>query len=197
MAASARHSGQRMIRAAAAAVAALLAAALCGCPESVNPVADPSRAAPDPALFGVWHGTFDGDDMYLHVGPGERGMTRAVQVEHKKKGNIETAQFAAYPTRIGKLDLLNVRQTDGVADFRGYLFFRYQLKGAKLTLWMLSLKAVREDIKAGKLAGKAAGGEYGETLITASSEDLARYLQEGDAARLFDHPLVFRRMARR
>lgn len=168
---------------------------LSGCPESVQPLSDPAGAAHDPALFGVWHGSFDGDEMYLHAGPGERGMTRAVQIEHKKKGGIDTTQYAAFPTRLGKLGLLNVRRTDDGADFRGYMLFRYEVKGRKLTLWMLSLKAVREDIKAGKLAGRAEGGEYGETLITASSEALGKYVQEGDAKRLFDHPLVFRRLA--
>lgn len=168
---------------------------LTGCPESVQPLSDPSRASPDPALLGVWHGTFDGDEMYLHAGPGERGMIRAIQVEHKKKGGIETARYAAFPTRLGKLGMLNVRSLDESADYRGYLLFRYEIKGRRLTLWMLSLKAAREDIKAGRLAGKAEGGEFGDTLITASSPELAAYVEKGDPKRLFGPPLVFRRIA--
>lgn len=170
---------------------------LAACPESVQPLSDPSRAAPDPALLGVWHGTFDGDEMYLHAGPGERGMIRTIQVEHKKKGGIETARYAAFPTKVGKLDMLNVRSLDESADYRGYLLFKYEVKGARLTLWMLSLKAARDDIKAGRLTGKAEGGEFGDTLITASSAELAAYLEKGDPKRLFDHPLAFRRIARR
>lgn len=173
-----------------------LCAGLVGCPESVNPLSEPSSAAPDPALFGAWHGRFDGDEMYLHAGPGERGMTRVVQVEHKKKGDIETARYAAFPTRVGRLQLLSVRRIDDGADYRGYLLFRYEQKGATLRLWMLSMKTVRDDIAAGKLRGKAGEGAYSETLITASGEELAKYLQEGDAARLFAEPLTFRRIAK-
>ena len=184
-----------MIRRLATAAALGLCALLCGCPESVHPLSDPATAAPDPALFGVWHGSFDGDEMYLHAGPGDHGMTRAIQVEHKKKGDVATARYAAFPSRLGKMSLLNVRNPDEGADFRGYLLFRYEVKGPRLTLWMLSMKAAREDIKAGKLAGKAEGGEYGDTLITASSAALRAYLKEGDPKRLFDKPLAFRRVA--
>lgn len=186
-----------MLRPLAMATVLALAALLAACPESVNPLSDPARAAPDPALFGVWHGSFDGDEMYLHAGPGERGMTRVVQVEHKKKGAIETAQYAAFPARVGKQGYLTVRRTDDEADFRGYWLFRYELKHDRLTLWMLSLKAAQEDIRAGKLAGRTGEGPYGETLITASSEALVQYLAQGEEKRLFDHPLAFQRVTRR
>lgn len=176
---------------------ALAALAICalmaGCPESVHPASDPAQATPDPVLYGVWRGTFEGDEVYVHVGPGERGMTKATMVTHEKKGALKTERYLAFPTRLGKLDLLNVRQVDEGGDLRGYVLFRYQASGRKLTLWMLSYGAVREDIKAGKLKGTAEDGPYGETLVTASSPELAAYLQESEQARLFDKALVFRR----
>lgn len=176
------------------AVSALLA----GCPESIHPVSDPARAAPDPALYGVWHGRFDGDEIYLHVGPAERGMTRAVMVEHKQKdGAIKVERYVAFPSQVGKLALLNVKAVDDPDRDRGYTLFRYQAEKKKLTLWMTSYAAVREDIKAGKLAGKAEDKPYGDTVITASGAELARYLQDGEPQRLFDKPLVFRRIAER
>jgi len=179
-------------------VAALALCALLGaCPESVNPISDPTTAAHDPALFGVWHGSFDGDEIYLHVGPGERGMTRAILVEHDKKGAIKTERYVAFPTQLGKLAMLNVRRVDEVDHDRGYTLFKYQADKRKLTLWMTAYAAVRDDIKAGKLKGKAEDEAYGETYISASGPELAAYLQEGEPARLFDKPLVFTRIAAR
>lgn len=182
-----------MNRIAAALAALAVCSLLAGCPESVHPASDPAQATPDPGLHGVWHGSFEGDEVYVHVGPGERGMTEATVVTHQKKGALKTERYLAFPTRLGKLDLLNVRQIDANGDLRGYVLFRYQASARKLTLWMLSYSAAREDIKAGKLKGKAEEGPYGDTLITASSPELAAYLQEGEQARLFDKPLVFRR----
>jgi len=171
-----------------------LGALLSACPESVHPIADPAAAVPDPALFGAWHGTFDEDEMYLHVGPADHGMTKAVTVEHKKKdGDIKVEHYLAFPTKLGKLGFLNVHPAGDVERERGYVLFRYAVEKKKLTLWMLSYAAARQDIKAGKLAGIAEDGPYGETRITASSEALAKYLQDSDPARLFDKPMVFRR----
>jgi hypothetical protein len=172
---------------------------LAGCPESIHPLGDPAKAAPDPALFGVWHGTFDGDEIYLHVGPADRGMTQAVMVEHREKdGAIKLERYVAFPTQLGKLAMLNVRRVDEPDTDRGYNLFRYQVDKKKLTLWMTAYAAAHDDIKAGKLAGKASDKPYGETLITASSEELAKYLLlETDPARLFDKPLAFRRAADR
>ena len=168
---------------------------LTACPESIHPISDPARAAPDPALLGVWHGTFDGDEVFLHVGSGEHGLTRAVLVEHKEKGGApKVERYAAFPTQVGKLAMLNVRRTDEPAAARGYSLMKYQVEKKKLTLWMTAYGAVREDIQAGKLAGRAEEGKFGETRITASSEELVQYLRESDEKRLFDKPLVFKRL---
>jgi hypothetical protein len=187
-------SPRRRLFAAVIALSTLLA----GCPESIHPISDAAQAAPDPALYGVWHGRFDGDEIYLHVGPAERGMTRAVMVEHKgKDGAIKIERYVAFPTQLGKLAMLNVKAVDDPDRDRGYTLFRYQAEKKKLTLWMTAYGAVREDIKAGRLAGKAEDKPYGDTVITASGEQLGKYLQESDPKRLFDKPLVFRRIAER
>ena len=186
-----------MMRSAVTSVMLALCVVLSGCPESVHPLSDPAAAAPDPALFGVWHGTFDGDEIYLHVGPGERGMTRATAVTHEKKGALKTERYVAFPTALKDLAMLNVRVLDGGDTPHGYTLFKYQADKRKLTLWMLSYAAVRDDIKAGKLKGKAEDGRFGETYISAPGPELVRYLLEGDQARLFDKPLVFKRIAAR
>jgi hypothetical protein len=182
-----------MIRMPATCAMLALCALLCGCPESVHPLSDPASAAPDPALFGAWRGSFDGDEVYLHVGPGERGMTQATMVEHDKKGGIKTERHVAFPTRLEGLAMLNVRAVGEGNSVRGYTLFKYEVASRKLTLWMLSYDAVRNDIRAGKLEGKAEDGVYGETYISASTEELAAYVLGGQA-RLFDKPLVFRRL---
>ena len=90
--------------------------------------------------------------------------------------------------------MLNVRRIDEPDADRGYSLMKYQVDKKKLTLWMTSFAAVRDDIKAGKLKGKAADGQFGDTRITASSAELAKYLQESDEKRLFDKPLPFKRL---
>jgi hypothetical protein len=167
---------------------------LAGCPESVHPVSDPAAAAHDPALFGVWHGIFDGEPMYLHVGPADHGMTRAVTVEHKRKnGEIKVEPYTAFPSRLEGLSMLNLRADDGL---RGYSLLKYEVGKKELTVWMTSVAVVREDIKAGKLKGIAEEGQLGETRITASSAELAAWLRAADQKRLFDKPLVFQRVPR-
>lgn len=175
-----------------------LTALLGGCPESIHPISDAARAEPDAALYGVWRGRFDGDTLYLHVGPGERGMTRAVTVEHKQKdGALKVEHYVAFPSQVGKLAMLNVKAVDDPERDHGYALFRYRLEGKKLTLWLTSYAAVREDIKSGKLAGRVEDRPYGDTVITASGEELAKYLAEADLKRLFDKPLLFERIAAR
>jgi len=181
-----------MIRVSAVCATLALCVLMCGCPESVHPLSDPAGAAPDAALFGVWHGSFDGDEIYLHVGPGERGMTKATMVEHDKRGGIKTERYVAFPTQLEGLVMLNVRAVGESDNERGYTLFKYEVASRKLTLWMLSYAAARDDIRAGKLKGKAEGGPYGETYISASSQELAAYVLGGQA-RVFDKPLVFRR----
>jgi len=186
------HRNDIMIRKSAACATLALSVLMCGCPESVHPISDPARAALDPALFGVWHGTFDGDEIYLHVGQGERGMTKATMVEHDKKGGIKTERYVAFPTQLDGLAMLNVRAVGEGDTVRGYTLIKYEVTSRKLTLWMLSYAAARDDIRAGKLRGKAEDGAYGETYISASSEELAAYVLAGKV-RVFDKPLVFRR----
>jgi hypothetical protein len=184
-----------MIRRCTAAGLLALSVLLAGCPESVHPVSDPATAVHDPELFGVWHGTFEDDThVYLHIGPAEHGMTRAVMIEHRENGRgIKIENYVAFPTRLPKLKLLNVRSLDDAS--RGYTIIRYKVEGDdEMTFWITSYPAVREDIKAGKLRGVAEAGQFGDTRITASSVELAAYLHGSDGDRLFDKPLEFERV---
>lgn len=183
-----------MIRNTAAATAILsLCTLLAACPESVHPISDPAAAAHDPALFGVWHSTFEDEEMYVHVGPAERGVTRAVTVEHKKKGGeVKVERYTAFPSRLEGLSMLNLRADDD--GTRGYSLLKYEVNKKKLTLWMTSVAAVREDIKAGKLKGIAEEGQFGDTRITAPSAEIAAWLLAADRKRLFDKPMEFRKV---
>lgn len=183
-----------MTRYLAASVVALCAL-LSGCPESVHPLSDPATAVHEQALFGVWHGRFDEDEMYLHVGPADHGMTKAITVEHKKKdGDVRVERYVAFPGTVGKLAVLNVHPAGDAERDRGYFFFRYAVEKKKLTLWLLSYAAARQDIRDGKLKGVAEEGPYGDTRITATTAELVKYFEQADVARLFDKPMEFRRV---
>jgi quercetin dioxygenase-like cupin family protein len=183
------HGGMRRQ---AVTVLLALCVLLGGCPESTHPASDPAAAAHDARLFGTWRGTFEGDEVYLHVAPAARGLTGAVMVERKQKGgDLKIERYAAFPSRAGSLTVLNVRPLDADSE-RGYSLFRYEVDADRLTLWMTSFNVVREDIRAGRLTGIAQPGQLGETRITASTAELSAWLGAADSKRLFDKPLAFR-----
>lgn len=171
---------------------------LSGCPESVHPLSDPAAAAQDPAVFGVWRGMEHGPDVWLHIGPLDRGMTAIVRVQHDLKRNeMQVARYTAFPTRIGKLNMANLEQLDRDDGLHSYFFARYQVTGAQLTLQMLSVDAVTRAVKGGGLAGRTDSRGIGEILVTAPGEALVRFLREGKVEDLFEKPMVYRRVGPR
>ena len=173
----------------------LICTLLSACLDSINPASDPAKAAVDPALLGAWRGTFDDDVVYLHVGWSDAlSRMQAVTVEHRKKdGALDVSEYTAFPSHLGKLDVLNVMQTSGKDRSDGYTLLKYRASGGKLTLWSMSEEALRADVKAGKVKGTVGSDTFGDVTITASTAEIAAYLQAADPARLFTNVLKFDR----
>jgi hypothetical protein len=163
----------------------------------VQPLSSPGKAVPDPQLYGVWVAHEEGENLvYLHVGADEEGMTKALWVEYGKDAAYKLSHYRAFPTRIDDMTLLNVISLDEHASAKGYNIVRYHIESDhSLSLALMSEDAVRQDIKDGKLKGKIKPGNYGDTLITASSSELRAYIKAADPSKLFGKPLKFERAA--
>jgi len=182
-----------MTRFAACTLLLALCALLGACPESMNPVSAVATARPDPRLFGTWSAIMEGDRVSLRVWSSEAGLTNALLTEHQEGGRTKSDLYEAFPSRVGDLEVVNVKELDG--KDHGWSVLKYEVSERELTLWMTDFDAVRGDIKAGKLKGIAEEGALGETRITASSAQLAAYLAAADPKRLFRKPLVFQKDA--
>ena len=170
-----------------------LSALLAGCPESVHPLSDPASAAPDPAVFGVWRSVGSGEETWLHIAPAARGMTSVVMITHGR-GGLEMHLYTVFPTRLGKLAMANLDSTDRSDGQHSYLFARYEVKGEKLTVRLLSVDAVNDAVKAGRLQGRTEHGAIGDVLITAPGEAIVRWLESGKPEALFGKPATYRRV---
>lgn len=165
-----------------------ICALLCACPELNNPVSDPAASSPDPALYGVWRSTqADGTVTYLHIGPGPQGM-QCLAVGHEGD-KVSVEQYDGFVSRIGRLELFNV-----ILGKDDYTLLRYEVSGPKLTLWILSDRAVNEDVRAGRIAGEARYEDSSSPRLTASTEELARYVELSDEQRVFEKLGEFRRV---
>lgn len=168
---------------------------LSGCLLSVQPLSNPAKAAPDPQLYGVWVAHDEGENLvYLHVGPGDKGMTKALWVEYGKDAAFKVSHYTAFPTQLENMTLLNVISLDDHPSTKGYDIMWYHIGGNRsLSLALMSEEVVRQDIRDGKLKGNIKPGKFSDTLITASSSELRAYIKAADPSKLFGKPLKFER----
>lgn len=168
---------------------------LSGCLVSLQPLSSPAEAAPDPQLYGVWVAHDAGENLvYLHVGPGEKGMTKAMWVEHGKDARIKVIEYSAFPSQLAGMTLLNVVSPADAMKPKGYDIMQYRIEdNHSLSLSLMSEAVVKQDIQDGKLKGKIKPGKFGDTIITASASELRAYIEAADKAKLFSTPLKFER----
>jgi hypothetical protein len=186
-----------------AAVVLAVAGALPTCepPKSHHPLTDPSKAKVDARLNGLWSEVRErgGDGMMLHFFPkGDTGWDIVLVGSDGEKG-VGLMVFDAFPSSIGGQRYFNLR----VKTFRGvyaehavvssdYMFAKYALgKGGALTLWIMDADPVEVAIKAGNLQGV---GEGTKTMILDTSEEIAKFVQAADSAKLFRQFGTFRKV---
>lgn len=171
----------------------LLAAlvALAGClPVSRNPLSDPDDAVADARLDGVWYGRSGKDTVYLHFVAGSGASRDVVEVDHEKTGDAHALIYTAFPSTLGKVRYLNIREKS--APDKPYYLARYQLTGSgTMTIWLMGESAAARAVKGKKIAGKIIMKDADsdkptrDITLMATTEELAAFVRKSDPEVLF------------
>jgi len=183
---------------------------LCSClPEATHPLSGEKQATPDVRLEGDWVSTGSSSNespVYVHFLQIDDHLMDVVYVEHNQSFKKGPTLWEAFPTKIGKLQVLNLRIAKGspAQDIHPghYLLMRYELTDpSTLKMWGPDDDAVGKAIRSGQLGGtiKKSGKESSfsddSILITASPEKLRAYLETHPAGDFFSsQPMVFKRI---
>lgn len=166
--------------------------AACGA-VSVHPLSDPEKAVNDQRLSGLWTAKIDNELVFAHFVNKDESTTEIVTVSSRENGNGDWTVFSMFPSRIGGESYMNVRLVihNGEAagdDEKSYGLVRYRIsKDGVLKVWRMSEKKLIEDIESGKLKGEVKKGSWvNDVIITAPTDQLARYVRNSDPKRLFD-----------
>jgi len=180
-------------------LAMALAAAACG-PTSQNPLSPPENARPDPSLQGVWAVQLSGETkqkqrVLVSVLSGG-AWVEAVSVTHDEDAegrapHLAVGRCEAFPTVLRGRTYLNARCSENdsleipaTAEFH---IVRYDVKRGTLWLRLMKDGPIRAAIRDGLLSAREEppGALYHEIHLTASSEQLARFVASADDAELF------------
>jgi len=173
-----------------------LCVASCDPAESLNPLSDPRKAKTDTRLAGVWKGTGDMEEIYLHMIAKGSSSMEVVVVSHDALGKFQMIPYEMFTTTLAGKHYMNLKNA-AQAKFdhnkirmklgKQYVFTRYEFsQGGNLHLWWMDEEPVAEAIGAGKLRGKVLEGEDGKhAIITASTKKLAKFVQKADHTKLF------------
>lgn len=180
---------------------AVLGVGLCACPPvtSKTPVGTTVKAVPDPVLTGVWRGRFDKDTpSYLTFLPRDDGTISVVWVTPPSKGDAGGyGVFTMQAVTLGKYHYLNVRETldDGkpatgpMADRTFPVLYRFDDDGA-LVMYIIDENVAKNAVKAGKIAGTIASGDYGDVVLTATPGELDAFMASPAGRALFTKPAM-------
>lgn len=182
------------IRLALAACLIGLAGLLTGCLTEVEEfLTDKAQAKADARLLGVWVWSERNEAIYVQVrraadNPNLMELTYMSVKPAATPPVDEWRRYAAWPTRLGAIDYLNLELIDGNEKKNRRLVMRYEIdpkNPAKLTFWAMSDDAVRAAIKRNDLAGRDDGENYDKhAVITTNRGQLRDYLR-ANAARIF------------
>ena len=169
---------------------------LAGCvPSFVNPLSGVRTAKLDTRLVGTWIPTKTEEKGYLHILPGENGMSDGIAVSFNDKKGGDWTRYSLFSTQIGKHWFLSVKDQDKsgkepVGKTVPYFIVRYRIvENNRLDLWLMSQDSAEAAIANG-LKGEIKKSTFGRNIrITASSAELMEYVKRVDPTKLFEEPL--------
>ena len=154
---------------------------------------DKAQAKPDPKLYGVWIWAERGETMYVQIRPNREhpNLMEVIYLDIKSRVSPpvgEWRRYAAWPTRLGAIDYLNLELIDGSETKNARrIVVRYELAvkaPAQLTFWIMSDDAVRQAIKQKDLAGRDEGGQYDKWSVITTNRGLLRDYLRANAGRI-------------
>lgn len=182
---------------------AVLVVAAC-VPTSEHPI----RSGPpaDKDIVGTWHGTLeDGAAIYLHILRRTDDQLGAILVigSDEAESRDEWAAFRIVTAKVGEQRymsaLWDLNDGEPVKGREiGYHLLRYALEpDGSLAIHSVNEEKLLAAVRDGLLDGKIDKTDWNEEVrVTASSEQLAAYLQTIDPAVLFDHPFAKLKLAK-
>ncbi len=188
----------------------LVGAVVCtGCVDSKVPLSDPQTAQPDSRLIGVWRVKGEhGEVGYYHLGQaGEdfpKGVFRVVGLSHQEGRLSAPIELLLFATQLEKRTYLNlvegkpeiVKQIKekGWQTVSAYWIWRYEVEGAKLTIWPMEREAKRRAIEEGKIRGEIVkDGILTLVQFTDTQENLARFVAQSGEKLFSAHPVQLER----
>jgi hypothetical protein len=156
--ARARMPGLPILSIVQIALLALISLTVTGCDESKNPLEKPKEEVVDKDLLGLWRGTQEGHDVYLHIVAEKPPMMKAVVITYPLNDyHVGVSEYEMYPTITAAHKFLNVEvPSDKDKHEMAYWFAKYNFSAdGKLTIMVPDYDGMDEAVKSHKLTGKA------------------------------------------
>jgi hypothetical protein len=156
-------------------------------PEFVNPLVDPAKAKPDPALTKpfAWVKKNDSEQI-LRFSTDAKGfrVVHFITQKDAKHGirNLESKAYEVLTVTLGEQNYMHIRAVEvpeQAKNDKAWLLLRYRIVDGKLVLEMVNFDKVFEAVSAEKLAGIAKRYKQGDTAsvkVTASAAELTAWL---------------------
>jgi len=180
------------------------AVALAGClpVTTKSPVGSTAGFKSDAALYGMWEGeapdSHDHEVAYIAILSGDDGDATAVFVSMPVP--VKSGDWASYAVKIaalGPYHYLDARTliTDGKpaegSEVQNSFPILYQFdKAGTLTLYLIDEDVAKAAVQAGKIAGQAQSGNFGDVTLTAAPADLDAFFSSPSGRALFTKPLI-------
>ena len=181
------------------AAAAALALSACFPPTTSHPVGTTIGLKNDPLLAGTWKADpapdeKDGKFFYYHFLPGKDGtILAALAPSNGEPSDLILVRLTT--VRVGAVGFMNARLLPGPdGDSSGEppgtipVLYRLDAKG-RLLLFTPNEDAVKEAIKAGKIAGTTGETSSGDAVITADGPALDKFILSPAGRALFSNPI--------
>lgn len=159
----------------------------------INPLSDPSRDKRDESLLGRWvKEDAETRDRYIQftAGAGQELNVSVFGEENEEKNPV----FRALTTNIGDHHYLSLYSTDP-DKVEGYLLARYEVKGDKMSVWILDSKKVQAAIEQKRLKGEVGQGVAPSVMITDTADKVRSLIESPQGAELFEQLGTFKRIS--
>lgn len=162
----------------------LFAFLLLGCvPCSERPLSAPGQDKLDGALYGTWIHKEDDETIFIHFGQDYNSkLMKAVFVDLKKNGELESHVFTGYNTNSKESGYLNLKWDEcDVENCKGYLFVKYTVSENALGICVIDSEAVEKPVKSGELKGELGKGQGAPSVtLTDEPEKMKAYVEKHD-----------------
>lgn len=178
---------------------------LAGCYESLHPISPPTAENVDERIFGTWHWKEAGSEAgFMHIGRSRQedkqpGLLEIILIADvvdngRRIGAVEAGKYTVHGSRVGSGRYLNIHSYDKKTGRVRYEFVKYVLvNDNELEYGTANATVLERHIREKTLKGEIRKAELGnDVLITASSEEIAKFIEKHDKELFTDFERVRR-----